>query len=53
MVMQMLCKFIRRRAEVPSVSARSSAASAVIPRLPLMSSLSLAFVQPTFVANAA
>jgi len=38
------CRVIHSRGEVPSASARSSAASAVTPRFPLMSSLSRAFV---------
>ena len=40
-------RFIHRRGDVPSTSARSRAASAVTPRLPLMNSLSRAFVQPS------
>lgn len=35
---QVACRFIQSLALVPSVSARSSAASAVMPRLPLMNS---------------
>ena len=47
------CRFIHSLAEVPSVSARSSAASAVTPRLPRISSLSRARVQPIRCANSA
>ena len=45
------CRFIHSRGEVPSASARSSAASAVTPRFPLMNSLSRAFVQPVLSAQ--
>lgn len=47
----MVCRFIHSFAEVPSSSARSSAASAVTLRFPLISSLSQARVQPILREN--
>src|SRR6266404_4390971 len=50
---QVDCRFIHNRAEVPRASPRSSAASAVTPRLPRTNSLSRALVHPIFRAKAA
>ena len=50
---QVDCRFIHNRAEVPRASPRSSAASAVTPRLPRTNSLSRAFVHPILRAKAA
>ena len=47
------CRFIHNLGDVPNTSARSSAAAAVIPRLPLISSFNRVVVHPSLAAKAA